>query len=40
MYEALKRIYANTKNVTYLANAVTKGWITEAQKAKIIASVA
>lgn len=40
MFEAMKRIYANTKNVTYLTNAVAKGWITEDQKAKIIASVA
>ncbi len=40
MYAALERIYRNTKNVTYLNNAVTKGWITEEQKTKIIASVA
>lgn len=38
MYAALKRIYANTKNATYLTNAVKKGWITEAEKEQIIAS--
>lgn len=40
MYATLKRIYANTKNETYLTNAVAKGWITEEQKEEIIASVA
>lgn len=40
MYEALKRIYRNTKNETYLANAVLKEWITKEEKAKIMADVA
>lgn len=40
MYNTLKRIYSNTRNEAYLTNAVAKGWITEAQKAEIIASVA
>lgn len=40
MYMSLKRIYSNTKNETYLINAVKKGWITEAEKEQIIASVA
>lgn len=40
MYIAQKRIYVNTKNKTYLANAVEKGWITKAEKEQIIASVA
>lgn len=40
MYAALKRIYGSTKNETYLTNAVKKGWITEAEKEQIIASVA
>ena len=40
MYETLKRIYAKTKNEIYLKNAVDKGWLTEAEKAEIIQSVA
>lgn len=38
MYAALKRIYENTQNTTYLVNAVKKGWITEEEKERIIAS--
>lgn len=40
MYAALLRIYKSTKNEAYLTNAVAKGWITEGQKAEIMASVA
>lgn len=40
MYAALKRIYGNTKNEAYLANAVTKGYITEVQKDEIMLAVA
>lgn len=40
MYAALKRIYKNTKNETYLTNAVAKGFITEEEKAEIMESVA
>lgn len=39
MYASLKRIYGNTRNETYLINAVRKGWITEAEKEQIISSV-
>lgn len=40
MVSALKRIYSTTKNETYLTNAVSKGFITVAQKAEIMESVA
>lgn len=40
MFDTLKRIYGNTKKVSYLVNAVAKGWITEDEKAEIIAAVA
>ncbi len=40
MYAALQRIYGNTKNETYLTNAVEKGWITQKEKEQIIASAA
>lgn len=39
MYEALMRIYRNTKDETYLTNAVTKGWLTDEEKQQIIAEV-
>lgn len=39
MYATLKRIYAKTQDEMYLTNAVGKGWITEEQKARIMASV-
>ena len=39
MYAALLRIYRNTKDETYLANAVTKGWLTDEEKQQIIAEV-
>lgn len=40
MFETLKRIYGNTKKERYLVNAVAKDWITEDEKAEIIAAVA
>ncbi|AGF54537.1 hypothetical protein B0P06_001390 [Clostridium saccharoperbutylacetonicum] len=41
MYETLRRLYQESKlKETGLNNAITKGWITEEQKAKIITSVA
>ena len=39
MYAALMRIYRNTKDETYLTNAVTKGWLTDEEKQQIIAEV-
>ena len=36
MYEALDRIYRNTRNVLVLEKSVVKGWITEEQKEEII----
>jgi len=40
MYETLLRLYNEGRlTETGLINAVTKTWITEAQKAEIIASV-
>lgn len=39
MYAALLRIYRNTKDETYLTNAVTKGWLTDEEKQQIIAEV-
>ena len=39
MYEALTRIYRNTKDETYLTNAVTKGWLTDEEKQQIIVAV-
>ena len=38
MYETLKRIYKSTGNEIYLTNAVKKKWITEADKAEIMAN--
>ena len=39
MYNTLKRLYLTGKiKETGLSNAVKKGWITEEQKAEIIAS--
>ena len=40
MYAARKRIYTNTKDETYLINAVLKKYITAAQKTEIITTVA
>ena len=40
MLSAIKRIYGNTRNETYLVNAVAKGYITEAQKEEIMAEIA
>lgn len=37
MFESLKRIYEKTGAINYLENAIKKGWITEEEKAKIIA---
>lgn len=37
MVETLKRIYKNTRNESYLDNAVKKGWITEKEKHEIMA---
>lgn len=40
MYETLLRLYQESKlKETGLSNAVSKEWITEEQKAEIIASV-
>lgn len=39
MYAALMRIYRNTKDETYLTNAVTKDWLTDEEKQQIIAEV-
>lgn len=39
MSRTLMRIYTETKNEQYLANAVKKKWITEEEKAAIIAAV-
>lgn len=39
MYAALMRIYRNTKDETYLTNAVVKGWLTDEEKQQIIAEV-
>ena len=39
MYAALMRIYSNTKDETYLTNAVVKGWLTDEDKPQIIAEV-
>lgn len=35
MFETIKRLYAKTKNESIVANAVKKGWITEAQYKEI-----
>lgn len=40
MYLAMQRIYLKTKDEKYLTNAVTKGWLTENEKAEIIADIA
>lgn len=37
MYATLERIYRETKNEAYLTAAVKKKWITEDQKARIMA---
>ncbi|WP_312371887.1 XkdX family protein [Lachnoclostridium sp.] len=39
MYETLKRIYINTRNLEVLIKAEEKGWITEEQKQQIIDDV-
>lgn len=39
MKDTLTRIYADTGNEQYLTNAVKKKWITEAEKAEIMAAV-
>lgn len=39
MYDTLKRIYTNTKNVEVLTRAVEKVWITEEQKEQIMVEV-
>ena len=31
MFGTIKRLYAKTKDITLVINAVKKGWITEAQ---------
>lgn len=35
MYTTIKRLYANTKDKTLVANAVKKNWITPEQYEKI-----
>ena len=35
MYTTIKRLYAKTQNVEIVANAVKKGWISEAQYKEI-----
>jgi hypothetical protein len=35
MFETIKRLYAKTGNMTVVANAVKKGWITEVQYKEI-----
>ena len=35
MFETIKRLYAKTKNATVVANAVKKGWISEAEYQEI-----
>lgn len=35
MYATIKRLYAKTGDKTLVANAVKKGWITEAQYEEI-----
>ena len=39
MYETIKRLYANTKNKTLVANAVKKGWITTEKYKEITGEV-
>ena len=39
MYAALLRIYRNTKDETYLTNAVAKGWLTDEEKQQIMAEI-
>lgn len=38
MKASLTRIWKKTHNEAYLTKAVTKGWITEEEKAEIMAS--
>lgn len=35
MFETIKRLYAKTGKNTLVANALAKGWITEAEYAEI-----
>ena len=35
MFETIKRLYAKTGDKTIVANAVKKGWVTEAQYKEI-----
>ena len=37
MYQSIRRIYIKTRNANYVIKAYNKGWITEAQKDKILA---
>lgn len=39
MFDTIKRIYTKTQNKTLVANAVQKGWITEAQYTEITGEV-
>ena len=39
MYNALKRLYANSKDEIILINAIKKGWLSEEDKAKIMEEV-
>lgn len=38
MYASMSRIWKKTHNEELLTKAVAKGWITEEEKAKIVAS--
>lgn len=37
MFETIRRLYDKTKNVEVLDKAVAKGWISEDEKAEILA---
>lgn len=39
MIRTLTRIYKETRNETYLDNAIKKRWITEAEKAEIMSYI-
>lgn len=39
MYTTIKRIYANTKNVSVVEKAVEKGWITQAEAESILGTI-
>ena len=39
MYNTIKRLYEKTKDVTVVANAVKKGWITKDQYTEITGEV-